>query len=174
LSARKSLLCFVVYLAKYLSSFFLILSTFYCSDDEEENPPIDVAARTSTSCTLVVSDVQPDVEETSPPQQNVEHPTPPASPHVPSPKRARVEPAPESALQPGGSATPLLDNVSCLLLLFCIRNYSVPMDSLHFFSYFLLSTFLSYSTLSSLFPLSALDAGIHPPWYPICRVPRLC
>ncbi|KAK1644572.1 hypothetical protein QYE76_062377 [Lolium multiflorum] len=86
------------------------LDALVSSDDEEENPPIDVAARTSTSRTLVVSDVQPDVEETSPPQQNVEHRTPPASPHVPSPKRARVEPAPESALQPGGSATPLLDN----------------------------------------------------------------
>nr|XP_051212114.1 uncharacterized protein LOC127329681 [Lolium perenne] len=80
------------------------------TDDEEENPPIDVAARTSTLRTLVVSDAQPDVEETSPPQQNVDHPTPPASPHAPSPKRARVEPVPESALQSGGSATPLLDN----------------------------------------------------------------
>ncbi|KAK1667816.1 hypothetical protein QYE76_055975 [Lolium multiflorum] len=79
------------------------LDALVSSGDEEENPPIVVAARTSTSRTLVVSDVQPDVEETSPPQQNVKHPTPPASPHVPSPKRARVEPAAESALQPGGS-----------------------------------------------------------------------
>ncbi|KAK1665393.1 hypothetical protein QYE76_053552 [Lolium multiflorum] len=46
------------------------------SDDEEENAPIDETARTSTSRTLVVSEARPDGDETSPPQQNPEHPTP--------------------------------------------------------------------------------------------------
>ncbi|KAK1609637.1 hypothetical protein QYE76_033310 [Lolium multiflorum] len=39
------------------------------SGDEEENTPIDATARTSTSRTLVVSEAQPDGDETSPPQQ---------------------------------------------------------------------------------------------------------
>ncbi|KAK1613207.1 hypothetical protein QYE76_036880 [Lolium multiflorum] len=42
------------------------------SGDEDENPPIDATARTSTSHTLVVSEAQPDGEETSPPQQDIE------------------------------------------------------------------------------------------------------
>ncbi|KAK1616308.1 hypothetical protein QYE76_021825 [Lolium multiflorum] len=46
------------------------------SDDEEEDAPIDETARTSTSRTLVVSEARPDGDETSPPQQNPEHPTP--------------------------------------------------------------------------------------------------
>ncbi|KAK1648819.1 hypothetical protein QYE76_066624 [Lolium multiflorum] len=46
------------------------------SGDEEEDAPIDATARTSTSRTLVVSEAQPDGDETSPPQQNIEHPTP--------------------------------------------------------------------------------------------------
>ncbi|KAK1696260.1 hypothetical protein QYE76_012957 [Lolium multiflorum] len=46
------------------------------SGDEEEDAPIDATARTSTSRTLVVSEAQPDGDETSPPQQNTEHPTP--------------------------------------------------------------------------------------------------
>ncbi|KAK1682754.1 hypothetical protein QYE76_043602 [Lolium multiflorum] len=46
------------------------------SGDEEEGAPIDATARTSTSRTLVVSEAQPDGDETSPPQQNIEHPTP--------------------------------------------------------------------------------------------------
>ncbi|KAK1670441.1 hypothetical protein QYE76_058600 [Lolium multiflorum] len=69
----------------------LILSPLYCSDDEDEDQPIDATARTSTSHTLVVSEAQPDGDETLPPQQNIELPTPPASPRAPSPKRARVE-----------------------------------------------------------------------------------
>ncbi|KAK1678611.1 hypothetical protein QYE76_039459 [Lolium multiflorum] len=46
------------------------------SDDEEEDAPIDETARTSTSRTLVVSEARPDGDETSPPPQNPEHPTP--------------------------------------------------------------------------------------------------
>ncbi|KAK1677906.1 hypothetical protein QYE76_038754 [Lolium multiflorum] len=39
------------------------------SDEEGDNPAIDVTARTSTSRTLVVSEAQPDGDETSTPQQ---------------------------------------------------------------------------------------------------------
>ncbi|KAK1661732.1 hypothetical protein QYE76_049891 [Lolium multiflorum] len=80
------------------------------SDDEEEHPPIDVAARTSTSRTLVVSDPQPEVEETSPPQHIIEHPTSPSSPRVPSPKRARVEPVEEPTQLSGGFTTSSLND----------------------------------------------------------------
>ncbi|KAK1642123.1 hypothetical protein QYE76_059928 [Lolium multiflorum] len=80
------------------------------SGDEDEDQPIDATARTSTSRTLVVSEAQPDGDETSPPQQNIDHPTPPASPRAPSPKRARVEPAKEPALLLGSSTTPSLDD----------------------------------------------------------------
>ncbi|KAK1643232.1 hypothetical protein QYE76_061037 [Lolium multiflorum] len=80
------------------------------SGDEEEEQPIDTTARTSTTRTLVVSEAQPDGDETSPPQQNIEHPTPPASPRAPSPKRARVEPTKVLALLPGSSTTPSLDD----------------------------------------------------------------
>ncbi|KAK1651485.1 hypothetical protein QYE76_069290 [Lolium multiflorum] len=86
------------------------LDALVSSGDEEETPAIDATARTSTSRTLVVSEVQVEGEESSPPQQNTEQPTPPASPHVPSPKRARVESITEPALQLGGSSTPLLDD----------------------------------------------------------------
>ncbi|KAK1620170.1 hypothetical protein QYE76_025687 [Lolium multiflorum] len=48
------------------------------SGDEDEDPPIDATARTSTSRTLVVSEAQPDGDETLPPHQNIEHPTPPS------------------------------------------------------------------------------------------------
>ncbi|KAK1692591.1 hypothetical protein QYE76_009288 [Lolium multiflorum] len=80
------------------------------SGDEEEAQAIDATARTSTSRTLVVFDVQVEGEESSPPQQNTDQLTPPASPLVPSPKRARVESITEPALQLGGSTTPLLDD----------------------------------------------------------------
>ncbi|KAK1642100.1 hypothetical protein QYE76_059905 [Lolium multiflorum] len=80
------------------------------SGDEDEDQPIDATARTSTSRTLLVSEAQPDGDETSPPQQNIEHPTPPASPRAPSPKRARVESAKEPALLLGSSMTPPLDD----------------------------------------------------------------
>ncbi|KAK1607236.1 hypothetical protein QYE76_030909 [Lolium multiflorum] len=54
------------------------------SGDEEEDAPIDATARTSTSRTLVVSEAHPDGDETSPPQQNLEHPTPAVSPQASS------------------------------------------------------------------------------------------
>ncbi|KAK1686137.1 hypothetical protein QYE76_046985 [Lolium multiflorum] len=78
--------------------------------DEEEMPAIDATARTSTSHTLVVSEVQVEGEESSPPQQNTDAPTPPASPLVPSPKRGRIETITEPTLQLGSSSTPLLDD----------------------------------------------------------------
>ncbi|KAK1630889.1 hypothetical protein QYE76_005204 [Lolium multiflorum] len=80
------------------------------SGDEDENPPIDATARTSTSRNLVVSEAQPDGGETSSPQQDIEHPTPVASPRASSPKRARVEPAKEPTLLIGGSTTPSMDD----------------------------------------------------------------
>ncbi|KAK1611789.1 hypothetical protein QYE76_035462 [Lolium multiflorum] len=78
--------------------------------DEEEMPATDATARTSTSHTLVVSEVQVEGEESSPPQQNIDASTPPASPLVPSPKRTRVETITEPALQLGSSSSPLLDD----------------------------------------------------------------
>ena len=127
-----------------LSMLLLILSPFYCSGDEDEDPPFDATARTSTSRTLVVSEAQPDGDETSPPQQDIEHPTPIASPRAPSPKRARVELAKEPTLPIDSSTTPSMDDVSSLLLLcseffnavdsplflllFCLllSNFSIP------------------------------------------------
>ncbi|KAK1646043.1 hypothetical protein QYE76_063848 [Lolium multiflorum] len=86
------------------------LDTLVSSDDEEEVPTADVAARTSTSHTLVASETPVEGEETSPPQQNVGTATPPSSPLVPSPKRARVETIPEPTLQLSSSSNPLLDD----------------------------------------------------------------
>ncbi|KAK1618297.1 hypothetical protein QYE76_023814 [Lolium multiflorum] len=86
------------------------LDALVSSDDEEEMPALDATARTSTSHTLVVSEVHVEGEESSPPQQNTDAPTPPASPLVPSPKRARVESITQPTLQLGGSSTPLLDD----------------------------------------------------------------
>ncbi|KAK1663716.1 hypothetical protein QYE76_051875 [Lolium multiflorum] len=79
------------------------------SGDEEEDAPIDETARTSTSRTLVVSEARPDGDETSPPQQNLEHPTPAVSPQAPSPKRARVESTKEPTILAGCSSTPLME-----------------------------------------------------------------
>jgi hypothetical protein len=89
-----------------------MLPPFNRSGDEEEMPATDATARTSTSHTLVVSEVQVEGEESSPPQQNIDAPTPPASPLVPSPKRTRVETITEPTLQLGSSSSPLLDDVS--------------------------------------------------------------
>ncbi|KAK1698218.1 hypothetical protein QYE76_014915 [Lolium multiflorum] len=86
------------------------LESIISSDDEEEIPTADVAARTSTSHTLVASETPVEGEETSPPRQNVGAATPPASPLVPSPKRARVEINPELTLQSSSSSNPLLDD----------------------------------------------------------------
>ncbi|KAK1641988.1 hypothetical protein QYE76_059793 [Lolium multiflorum] len=80
------------------------------SGDEDENPPTDATARGSTSQTLVVSEAQPDEEETSPPQQDVELTAPIESPRASSPKRARVEPAKEPSQLIGSSTTPSLDD----------------------------------------------------------------
>ncbi|KAK1630545.1 hypothetical protein QYE76_004860 [Lolium multiflorum] len=80
------------------------------SDDEEEVPTTDVAPRTSTSRTALVSDTLVEGEETSPPQQNVVTTIPPSSPLAPSPKRARVEKIVEPAPQLGSSSTLLLDD----------------------------------------------------------------
>ncbi|KAK1642342.1 hypothetical protein QYE76_060147 [Lolium multiflorum] len=79
------------------------------SSDEEEDVPIDATARTSTSRTLVVSEAHPDGDETSPPQQNLEHPTPAVSPRASSPKRARVESTKEPTILSGCSSTPLME-----------------------------------------------------------------
>ncbi|KAK1692974.1 hypothetical protein QYE76_009671 [Lolium multiflorum] len=86
------------------------LESLISSDDEEEVPTAVVAARTSTSHTLVASETPVEGEETSPPRQNVGAATPPASPLVPSPKRARVEINPELTLQSSSSSNPLLDD----------------------------------------------------------------
>ena len=92
------------------------------SDDEEEVPPRDVAPRTSTSHTLVISEKPVEGVESSPPQQNVDTSTPPSSPLVPSPKRARVEMIVEPPPQLGSSSSQLLDDVSLsrsIFPLFC-------------------------------------------------------
>ncbi|KAK1589981.1 hypothetical protein QYE76_017857 [Lolium multiflorum] len=86
------------------------LEALISSDDEEVVPNVDVAARTSTSHTLVASETPVEGEETSPPRQNVGAATPPSSPLVPSPKRARVETIPEPTLQSSSSSNPLLDD----------------------------------------------------------------
>ncbi|KAK1691929.1 hypothetical protein QYE76_008626 [Lolium multiflorum] len=80
------------------------------SGDEDENPPLDATARTSMSHTFVVSEAQPDEEETSPPQQDLELTAPIESPRASSPKRARVEPAKEPSQLIGSSTAPSLDD----------------------------------------------------------------
>ncbi|KAK1695538.1 hypothetical protein QYE76_012235 [Lolium multiflorum] len=79
------------------------------SGDKDENPPIDSTARTSTSRTLIVSEAQPDGDETSPHQQDIEHPTPIASPRASSPKRARVDTTKEPTMLIGCSTNPLME-----------------------------------------------------------------
>ncbi|KAK1696457.1 hypothetical protein QYE76_013154 [Lolium multiflorum] len=86
------------------------LETLISSDDEEVVPASNVAARTSTSHTLVASETPVEGEETSPPQQNVGAATPPSSPLVPSPKRAKIDTIPEPTLQLSSSSNPLLDD----------------------------------------------------------------
>jgi hypothetical protein len=105
------------------------------SDDEEEVPTVDVAARTSTSHTVLASDTLVEGEESSPPQQNVVTTTPPASPLAPSPKRTRIETIVEPALQLGSSSTLLLDDVSLsisIFPLFCFFLPSLSFSCLHF------------------------------------------
>ncbi|XP_051212576.1 uncharacterized protein [Lolium perenne] len=86
------------------------LESLVSSDDEEEVPTVDVAPRTSTSHTLVVSETPVEGEESSPPRQNVATTTPPSSPLAPSPKSTRVEMIVEPTPQLGGSSNPLLDD----------------------------------------------------------------
>ncbi|KAK1695723.1 hypothetical protein QYE76_012420 [Lolium multiflorum] len=85
------------------------LGTLISSDEEEEVPAADVAARTSTSHTLVASETPVEGEETSPPRQNVDTATPP-SPRAPLSKRARTEIIPEPTLQLSSSSNPLLED----------------------------------------------------------------
>ncbi|KAK1605367.1 hypothetical protein QYE76_029040 [Lolium multiflorum] len=80
------------------------------SGDEEENPPIDVTARTNTSRTLVISETRPEADETSPPQQDIGHPSPVVSPRASSPKIARTDQGKEPSLMTDSSATPLMDD----------------------------------------------------------------
>ncbi|KAK1644883.1 hypothetical protein QYE76_062688 [Lolium multiflorum] len=86
------------------------LGTLISSDEEEEVPTADVAARTSTSHTLVASETPVEGEETSPPRQNVDTATPPSSPRAPLSKRARTEDHPEPTLQLSSSSNPLLED----------------------------------------------------------------
>ncbi|KAK1632516.1 hypothetical protein QYE76_006831 [Lolium multiflorum] len=86
------------------------VASLVSSDDEEEVPTRDVAPRTSTSHTLVISEKPVEGEESSPPQQNVDTSTPPSSPLVPSPKRARVEMIIEPPPQLSSSSSQLLDD----------------------------------------------------------------
>ncbi|KAK1631195.1 hypothetical protein QYE76_005510 [Lolium multiflorum] len=86
------------------------LESLISSDDEEELPTVDVAARTSSSRTLVVSETPAEGEKSSPPQLNVGASTPPSSPLVPSPKRTRVEPIVEPTLELGSSSNSCLDD----------------------------------------------------------------
>ncbi|KAK1602799.1 hypothetical protein QYE76_018615 [Lolium multiflorum] len=86
------------------------IASLISSDDEEDVPTRDVAPRTSTSHTLVISEKPVEGEESSPPQQNVDTSTPPSSPLVPSPKRARVEMIIEPPPQLSSSSSQLLDD----------------------------------------------------------------
>ncbi|KAK1651692.1 hypothetical protein QYE76_069497 [Lolium multiflorum] len=86
------------------------IASLVSSDDEEDVPTRDVAPRTSTSHTLVISEKPVEGEESSPPQQNVDTSTPPSSPLVPSPKRARVEMIIEPPPQLSSSSSQLLDD----------------------------------------------------------------
>jgi hypothetical protein len=103
-----------------------MLSSFVRSDDEEEPPTLDVAARTSSSRTLVVSETPAEGEKSSPPQRNVVTTTPPASPLAPSPKRTRIETIVEPAPQLGGSSTLLLDDVSLSISIFPLFCFFTP------------------------------------------------
>jgi hypothetical protein len=112
----------------------LILLPVYCSGDEDENPPIDVTARTSTSRTLVISEAQSDGDKTSTPHQDIELTAPVVSPRASSPKRARVEPAKEPSQLIGDSTTPSLDDVSFpFFSFFLFRYFSDLFCVLHLF-----------------------------------------
>jgi hypothetical protein len=115
----------------------------FCHSDDEETPTLDVAARTSTSHTLVISEKPVEGEESSPPQQNVDTSTPPSSPRAPSPKRARVEKIVDPAPQLGSSSTLLLDDVSLSASIFSLFCFFTP------FLFFMPTFLLMYLPLNS-------------------------
>jgi hypothetical protein len=95
------------------------------SGDKEEDPPVNATALTSTSRTFVLSETLHTADETSPPQQDIGHPTPVGSPRAPSPKKVRIELGKESSLLTGSSATPPMDDVRTLtILLFVVEPFS--------------------------------------------------
>ncbi|KAK1692079.1 hypothetical protein QYE76_008776 [Lolium multiflorum] len=105
-----SLLLFLKVEKSEKTSINVTIKKLHPFDDEEEVPTLDVAPRTSTSHTLIVSETPVEGEESSPPQQNVVTTTPPSSPLAPSPKRTRVETIVEPTPQLGSSSNPLLDD----------------------------------------------------------------
>jgi hypothetical protein len=166
LSARKFLSTFFSFASDNFACLcFLYFSLMY-SGDEEENPPVDVTARTSVSRTLVISETHPEADETSPPQQDIGHPSPVVSPRAPSPKRAKTNQGKELSLLIDRSTAPLMDDVSASYFLFtveyfqllCCRNSSTSLLSKLF------NLFLFHVT----FP--AFDEGIRLSRYPIYRV----
>ncbi|KAK1652501.1 hypothetical protein QYE76_070306 [Lolium multiflorum] len=80
------------------------------SGGEEEIPPIDVTARTSMSRTVVIFETRPEADETSPPQQDIGHPSPVVSPRASLPKRAKTDQGKEPSLLTDSSATPPMDD----------------------------------------------------------------
>jgi hypothetical protein len=93
------------------------------SGDEEEEPPINVTAPTSTSQTLVLLETHQKAEENSPPPQNLQTSTPTISPQAPSPKRARVELGQETAPLTMSSTTVPLEDVSILTTIYVLMSY---------------------------------------------------
>jgi hypothetical protein len=128
-SARKSILSLLLFLmySKDLTLSCFLYCRFLFTSDEEEVPVTDVAPRTSTSRTVLVSDTLVEGDETSSPQQNVVTTTPPSSPLVPSPKRARVEMVVEPPPQLGSSSSQLLDDVSLSRSIFPLFCFCGPL-----------------------------------------------
>ena len=91
----------------------ILILSFVHSGGEEEEPAVNVTAPMSASQTLALSETHHTVEETSPPEQDLQRSTPATSPRAPSPKRARIELSEEQNIV-GSSATPPLDDVSIL------------------------------------------------------------
>jgi hypothetical protein len=111
LSTRKILSPPLFYAPDVLPVNRFLYSFLTLSGDEEEDPPVNVMALTSTSRTLVISESRPTTDETSPPEQVTGHSTPVGSPRAPSPKKARIELGREASLLTGSSATPSMDDV---------------------------------------------------------------
>jgi hypothetical protein len=139
-----------------------------CSGDEEEDPPVNVTALTSTSRTLVISESRPTTDETSPRQQVTGHSTPVGSPRAPSPKKARIELGKEASLLTGSSATPSMGDVRPPFI-HISRTFQPFQPS---FVFYLLSSFLFPMLIfTPPFSLSAFNEGVYSSWYPIHRVP---